>query len=250
MTKVNRILLFIIYTCTGILSESLVSYLFPYTGLGGLICYPTSIALSLLFGGTLYMLGKSSVKPLLVGLTFFAFISVQFLFELYVHPQDFGGSTFKQIAEYKQAFKKFDNISFDSFPVLNKAERIAYIYKFKNRLPSTISTLSIDSSSDQFITEVSRKYILLNYPRDTTYDTTVLKLKHTDTSLVIIENPHDSSKMNVHVADKYLLKNTGGGVIDTGKSISYNVWLDDLKLHTGLEKLVYRYLTMTKASTK
>jgi hypothetical protein len=250
MTKNSRTILFISYAFAGLLTESLISYLFPYTGLGGLICYPTSIILSLLFGWILYKISKRSSKPVLVGLTFFVFISLQFIVELNVHPQDFGGSPFQQIADVKRASKNYDNIRFDSFPVLSRAERVAYIYKFKNRLPLSISALSIDTSEDEFVSQVSRKYMILNYARDTTYDTTLLKLIRTDTSLVIIENPKDSSKINVHYTDKYLLNNTAGGVSDREKSAMYNVVLDNFEFNTGIEKLFYKYLSWTKKASR
>ena len=250
MTQNSRTILFISYALAGLLTESLISYLFPYTSLGGLICYPTSIILSLLFGWSLYKITKRSLKPFLVGLIFFVFIFLQFIIELNVHPQDFGGSPSQQIADFKHASENYDNINFDSFPALNRAERVAYIYKFKNRLPSSISTLSIDTSEDEFVSQVSRKYMILNYARDTTYDTTLLKLIRTDTFLIIIENPNDSFKINVHHTDKYLLNNTAGGVRDREKPIMYNILLDTFELKTGIEKLFYKYLSWTKKASR
>jgi len=246
MTNQSRKILFIAYAFIGLLTESLISYLFPYTGLGGLICYPISIILSLLFGWTIYKITKLSLKPFLVGLTFFVFISLQFIVELYVHPQDFGGTTFQQITNCKRAYKNYDNISFESFPEISGAKRVAYIYKFKRKLPLSISILSIDTSEYEFASQVSRKYMILNFAHDTTYDTTLLKLIRTDTSLVIIENPKESSKTKVHVTDKFFLNNSAGGVIDRTNSIIYNIQLDTFEIDTGLKKLFYKYLRWTK----
>lgn len=234
MTKNSRTILFITYAFTGLLTESLITYLFPYTGLGGLVCYPTNIILSLLFGWTLYKITRQSIKPFLIGITFFVFISLQSIVQLYVHPQDFGGSPYEQIVGCKRASKNYDKISFNSFPELSKAERVAYLYKFKSRLPTSIATLSIDSSGDEFISQNSRKYMILNYNHETTYDTTLLKLVDKETSLIIIENPQDSSKINVHITDKYLLNNEAGGVLDKGKSVTYNVLKDTLELSSGI----------------
>jgi len=246
MTKQNRKILFIVYAFTGLLTESFIFYLFPYTGLGGVICFPISILLSVLFGWTLYKLTKQFFAPLLVGILFLLFIAIQFEIELQVHPQDFGGSPLQQIADCKSAYTFYDSINFDSYPQLGRAKRVAYIYKFKNKLPSSISTLSIDSLLEDYSSKFNRKYMFLNYTHDTTYDTNSLTLTRTDTSLIIIENPKDSSKVNVHITDKYLLDHPGGGIYDRENSIIYNVSLDKFELNTGLEELFYKYLSMTK----
>ena len=250
MTKRNRKILFVTFCIVGLLTEAFIFYLFPYTGLGGLICYPTSIFLSLLFGWTLYKITKKHLKPFVIGLTICLCLLLQVLIELYVHPQDFGGSPFQQISEYKNAYTDYDKIDFDNYTEFNNAKRVAFIYKFKDRLPKSISTLRIDSSADGFITQISRKYMLLNFAKDTIYDTNLINFKFTDTSLIIIENPKDSSKTNTHITDKYLLKNEGGGISAKSKPIMYTVWLDKLDLKTGIEKMFYNFLSLTKKASR
>lgn len=245
MAKLNRTILFISYVIVGLLTEGFIFYLFPFTGLGGLICYPTSVIISLIFGWCIYKITKKQVKPIFIGLISFSFLTIQFFIELTFHPQDFGGSPFSQLNSFSKAVKNYDNINYTGFSNLNQADRVVFIYKFKNKLPQSISTLYIDNS------DIKSEYDFYNYPNGKiVYDTTKLKLLYTDTSLVIIQNPNSKNFIELSVADKTLLNNDAGGYSEMGSSIFYNVAKDSFQLNSGIQKLFYKYLSWTKKASR
>ncbi|PVD50302.1 hypothetical protein DC498_20895 [Terrimonas sp.] len=132
MTKRKPILTFIIYIILGLISESIIFFLFPFTGLGGIICYPLCIALSIAFGWTLFKMTKKEVAKGYIFLSFLCFLTVQSYLELKIHPQDFGGSPISQIGNFKKALANYDKIKFEDFGNLTKAEKVIYNFKYKD----------------------------------------------------------------------------------------------------------------------
>jgi hypothetical protein len=245
MTKRKRLIFFVSYLLVGLLTEAFIFYLFPYTGLGGLICYPTSIIISLVLGWTIYKLTKKELKLVYTIIIFITLLTIQFYIELFVHPQDFGGDPISQITAFNSASKKYDSITFDNFSSLNEAEKVAYIYKFKSILPQSITILNIDRESK------IANYEIYNYANGKTiFDTTKLKLIYTDTSTIIIETLKDKTILTSIVPDKNLMSNISGGYFDREKSTYYTVSKNTFELKTGIEKLFYSYLSLTKKASR
>ena len=65
------------------------------------------------------------------------------LLQLWTTPQDFGGTTFYKIGDAFRAYKNYNKINYSNFPNLTTGERVAYIYKFKDRLPNSFVSLQI-----------------------------------------------------------------------------------------------------------
>jgi hypothetical protein len=248
MNKQIRIILFISYAIIGLVIENFIFYLFPFTGLGGLVCYPFSLILSILFGWIIYKATKKLRKVGSIVLVFLGVLSFQIIIALAFQPQDFGGTPFEQIADCNRALNRYDKIRFDDFSDLSSAERVVYIYKFKNKLPQSISILTIDSTVGDG--EVQRNYEFKNYLQGKIYDTTQLKIEYTNDSLIIIEAPLNPLKADKHTTEKTLLDNVGGGTYDRKNSIFYDVTKDSFELKTGFEKLFYKYLSLTKKAVE
>src|SRR5690554_4940438 len=145
MDNSKRKLLFGFYALLGLIIEGLILWLFPFTGLGGLICWPTAIILSFGFGFLLFKLTKRQLNSWQILIVFSILIIFQSYVQLSTIPQDFGGSAFSKITDAKSAFSKYDKIEFNDFPNLTTAERVAYLYKYKSKLPDTFISLTIDS---------------------------------------------------------------------------------------------------------
>ena len=127
MENSKRVLLLGLYVLFGMTIEGFILWLFPFTGLGGLICLPTAIICSFGFGFIIYKLTKRQHKVWQILIAFFALISIQSYVQLSSIPQDFGGDAFSKISDAKSGFSKYDSIEFYDFPNLTIGERVAYI---------------------------------------------------------------------------------------------------------------------------
>ena len=240
MTKRKQIIFFVSYLISGLLTETFIFYLFPYTGLGAIICYPFSILLSFAFGWSIYKMMKRSISkwalcPLVVLL-----LTIQIYLQLIIHPQDFGGTPLSQLTSFKNALTRYEEIKYDSFTNLNTAEQVIYYYKFKDRLPKSISILTIDRPNEK------SSYVINNYENGRIgYDTDKVNFSCTDTSIVINEKLSAGERIS-NIPFKTLLQQKGGGYYDRDKETFYNVSEDDFRLKTGIEELFYQYLKWTR----
>ena len=241
MTKRKLSIIFIVYIILGLITESIIFYLFPFTGLGGIICYPICVILSLAFGWILLKLTKQNIQKLYIFFAFIFFLLLQFYFELKIHPQDFGGSPISQISHCKKALANYDKIKFGDYGSLTKFEKVIYYFKYKDKLPQSISTLSIDRNN------VAAVYDISNYANDSiSYDKNKIDFSYSDTTIKIIENPNSTEPRKSEIPFKNLLKQKAGGYYDRDNSTYYNVNESSFAFNTGIESAFYNYLRITK----
>ena len=225
-----------------------IGWLFPWAGLAGLICIPVTIIFGILSGVIFYNIARGlSLKYKILFFSFLLFLQTIFL--MLFHPQDSaGGSTFEQIGNYINTYRHYNEINFEKFPtesVYNNPDRVAYIYKFKEKLPEKIITLTLDTiDKSDGTSDHKLKYIIHSNKNTLSYDASKIEILNTDSGTVIIE------KKRFNRPNKYYRKNwdirkvTAGGYYD--KLMDVMVYQDDLKLEAGTEKVFYKILTWTK----
>jgi len=247
-SKVQRFIELVVYFLIVVGFEFLISYLFPYTTLAGLICIPITLIVA---GVSTYLLFK--FKKTVQGKQQFrkkAFItfSIGFFILLLMHPQE-RESPLEQIINCSKAYINYNKVNYNSFEKLNKQERISYLYKYKNYLPNHIVLLSFYEKDDNAI-EHNRTYSI-NYRKDSSieYNQSLLSIEMTDSTTLITEN-----KLN----KKHKLNGFFVNLFDRGTYSAENIYddfyieTDLLNLDTGIEKLYYFILSITrrKASEK
>src|SRR5688572_13270783 len=126
MNKIERRIIFAVYFLLGLIIEAFIWWLFPYTGLGGLICYPSAIFFSLVFGFLIYKISKGKILKWQVTLLALGFLIIQFFLQLNIHPQDFGGSVFEKVSGFKKAYSSYESIQYNQFTDLTNEEKIAF----------------------------------------------------------------------------------------------------------------------------
>ena len=244
MDKPKRLMIYVLYVILGLTIETFILWLFPYTGLGGLICWPLTIIFSLTLGYIIYRVARRrQITNWRVSVLFFFVLILQVLLQLWTTPQEFGGNTFSKIKGTFQAYRKYNNLKFTDFPNLTKAERVAYIYKFKKELPNTFVMLEIDSTRQNYKSINPRIYKIENKSGIRYYDTTKLKLIENDTATVIIEYLKNNDTL-LHKLNTNFLNIKAGGWGDKGINIYVNE--DNFNMDTGIEKLFYEILNLTK----
>jgi len=239
-----RVILVALYILLGISSEYFLLWLFPYTGLGGLICYPISVLVSFAFGYIFYrVLKEIKKKVVLVFIFLFLFIS-QSIIQMLFCPQDYGGSVFSKISDAVTAYNNYNKIQFSGVLNLNRNELPVYIYKYKNYLPSSFIIMTIDSG--RYHNSKPRTYVIQNNNDKRSYEKDLINIIESDTATFISEFIHGDTfryKMNRN------FMNIGmGGFSDS--TVSINIQQEDLKLDTGIEKLLYSITSLTKKPIK
>jgi len=247
MTTTKRQIILILFFVLSLLTEQFIWYLFPFTGLGGLICWPTASILASCSTYLLFRLVKKGVsKTLLFGLTSTLFI-FQFIFLLYIHPQDFGGEPINQLKKYAKTYRNYNEIDFNKFDSLNTSERVAFIYKYKRKLPRSISVLYVDTLISAYTNQYERQYTIYNYDNYTIYDTSKLKILQTDSSAYVQELLNNNAK---HKLYKEFINDNGVGFSDTLNKYQYNISKDSFDLKSGAEKIFYKLLSWTKKASR
>jgi hypothetical protein len=189
---------------------------------------------------------KKGLNPLTIVLTFLLFIADAFLL-IEVHPQDYGGDPTNQIGQCITAYKNYDQIGFDAYASLNKADRVAYIHKFKNQLPLSISILYIDKEDGNETS--SRTYEIFNYTDSIKYDTSKIGLQQNGDFVALTEKvkPNFQTK---HIIRRTFLSDNGTGYIDTTSKFFYNINKDNFELKSGIENEFYKLLNLTKKARR
>ena len=228
------------YLIFGIASEYFLLWLFPYTGLGGLICYPTTILLSLVFGFLLFKLLKNGLTIGGSALIFLIFFAIQLSIQMCFLPQEIGGTPFSKIEHSIRAYINYDKISIADLSKLDREEKAVFIYKYRNNLPSSFIILTIDSGRGQ--NSNPREYVIININRKKNYDKGKINIVENDTATLINEfRGHDTSLYKM--TPNFMNIVNGGFVNDT---ISIYIEEDSLKLKTGIDKLLYTITAWTK----
>lgn len=93
-TQLGLIFLFILL---GLVSQSLILSLFPHTGLGGLICYPSAFLIACGLGFLYYKLSSKISNSRYEVLLFVFLLIVQISLQLAILPQDYGGNAFLKL---------------------------------------------------------------------------------------------------------------------------------------------------------
>jgi hypothetical protein len=243
MDNSKRKILFGLYALMGLTIEGFILWLFPFTGLGGLICWPTAIIFSLGFGFILFKLTKRQLKPWQTLIAFLILITFQSHVQLSTIPQDSGGDAFSKISDAKSAFSKYDQIEFNDFPSLTTGERVAYLYKFKSKLPDTFISLTIDSLKNEYESTNPRTYLIQNIDGKRQYDESKIKIAESDTATIITEYYNKTDTL-VYKMDRNFINIGSGGYND--RILSLDIHEDDFKLDTGIEILLYTILGWTK----
>ncbi len=250
-SKIISTILFWTYFSIGLLTEGIILWLFPNTGLGGLICWPTALLLSLVLAFGLLKIHKKFKSRRLIVICFATSLSIQVLIQLLTTPQEYGGQPIEQISRAITTYKQFDHIDLENFEHLDQFERVAYIFKNKKSLPDSYLILSIDSLNDQHLIPgdsnyytYSKTYIIENRNGKRNWDNEKLNLIETDSSTIIIQRNGNGDSL-VYQATKDILR---GGVGTTFDDLSIFCTKDDLKLTTGMQEIFYDILSLTKKS--
>ncbi|WNJ18251.1 hypothetical protein [Pontibacter sp. G13] len=242
MNLQKRIIIFGIYILSGLTTEGFILWLFPYTGLGGLICWPTAIVFSLVFGFILYKLTKRPLKIWQIGITFLTILVSQAYFQLLTTPQDFGGDVISKISMAKNAFSNYEELEFHDFPNLTTSERVAYIYKFKQKLPDTFISLTIDSLKNDHESSNPRSYLIHNTNGLRVYDENKILLNENDSATIIIEY-YNSDTLIYNMHRNFINIGSGGY---NNRVISLYIHEDDFELKSGIEVFLYKIIEWTK----
>jgi len=243
MDKSKRLLLFGLYVILCLIAESFILWLFPYTGLGGLICWPLTIIFAFGLGFIIFKLAKRHQKIWQLSTLFLTVFTVQILLQLWTTPQDFGGSTFYKIGDTFKAYKNYNRINYSDFTNLTTGERVSYIYKFKEELPDKFIALQIDSTGQNYESLKPRTYLFEFKKGKIQYDSRQLKLIYNDTSTTIIEYLSNSDTI-IHKTVRDIFSPQLMGWSENG----YNFFRkeDDFEMTTGIEKLLYGILEKTR----
>ena len=243
MDKSKRLLLFGLYVILCLIAESFILWLFPYTGLGGLICWPLTIIFAFGLGFIIFKLAKRQQKIWQLSTLFLTVFTVQILLQLWTTPQDFGGSTFYKIGDTFKAYKNYNRINYSDFTNLTTGERVSYIYKFKEELPDKFIALQIDSTGQNYESLKPRTYLFEFKKGKIQYDSRQLRLIYNDTSTTIIEYLSNSDTI-IHKTVRDIFSPQLMGWSENG----YNFFRkeDDFEMTTGIEKLLYGILEKTR----
>ncbi len=243
MDKSKRLIIYGFYIFLCLTVEAFILWLFPYTGLGGLICWPLTIMFSLGLGYVTYRIANSQLRMWQFSFLFLCIFTFQVILQLWTTPQDFGGTTFSKIRNTSKAYINYNKIKFTDFSNLTNAERVAFIYKFKEKLPDSFVMLQIDSTGQDYKSINPRIYIIENKNGIRYYDTTKLTLFESDTATIIVEYLKNYDTV-IHRVDKNFLNIKAGGSSDKGLNLNVNE--DDFRIDTGIEILMYGILEITK----
>lgn len=236
MDKPKRLVLYVLYVILCLTAESFILWLFPFTGLGGLICWPLTMLFALGLGFFIFKITEKQLNFRQYSTLFISVLTIQMLLQLWTTPQDFGGTTFYKIADAFGAYVKYNKINYNDFPNLSAGQRVAYIHKFKDKLPNSFVLLQIDSTGQNYESVNQRTYVIENRVGKRYYDTTKLHLIESDTATIIIEYFRFSDTL-VHKMNRNFLNIQAGGWGDEG--LNLNVKEDNFELETGIEKLLY-----------
>lgn len=250
--KILSKIFFWTYIVVGLFSQAYVLWLFPYTGLGGLICWPTAITLSFVFAFALARAFRKFTKKRSIVFLFIVLITFQIYLQLLATPQETGGEPIQQISDAIKAYRRFDDINYDDFSSLNQFERVAYIFRNKNRLPASYLIISINTLNDQGLVppdpgyfSKSTTYLIEKVKGERKWDKSKLGIIETDSSTIIIQR-HENGDSAVFEATKGLLN--GGVGSAANDSTSIYCMEDDLKLETGFQIIFSDILSLTKRS--
>lgn len=243
MDKSKRLLLYVLYVIFCLTAETFILWLFPFTGLAGLICWPLTIIVALGLGFIIYRITERHLKNWEVSTLLISVFTLQLLFQIWTTPQDFGGSTFYKIGDALRAYKNYNKINYTDFPDLTTGEKVAYIYKFKSQLPDSFVLLQIDKPEQNYENNNIRTYLIENRNGKKQYDTTKLNLIESDTATIIVEFLRDTDTL-VHKMNREFLNVESGGWGDNETNLF--VIKEDFVLKTGIEKLLYRTLILTR----
>ena len=119
------------YFFIGLLIEWFLFWLFPNTGMGGMICWPIAIILSTLIGFVLYKLVMIPLSLWMVIPIAVVLLVFQTKVQLGLMPQDFGGKPSQQISEAKAAYCNYDKIHVAQSQFSSSYEVIVFKYKFQ-----------------------------------------------------------------------------------------------------------------------
>jgi hypothetical protein len=246
-SKIISVILFWTYFVIGLLTEGFILWLFPYTGLGGLICWPTSLFFSFIFAFGLLQVHKKINRRRLTVICFIAFLCIQVYVDLLLTPQE-NGEPIEQISEAISTYKRFDKIDFSDFSTLNQFERVSYIFKNKNSLPDNYLILSIDSVNDHHLIPGdphyytrSKTYMIENRNGTKTWNTEELGIIENDSSTVVIERLADGDSIMHRTMTNFL---RGGFGDFRNDNVSLFIREDDLELKTGMQKVFYSLLEL------
>lgn len=238
------------YVVVGLSTQGYILWLFPYTGLGGLICWPTAIILSFIFGFVILRLHKKSQNTLLVVIFFIGLVSIQMYLQLLITPQEIGGEPIKQISEASATYKQFERIDFSDFSRLKQFERVAYIFRNKSRLPDSYLIIFVNARNDKGLVppdpgyfSQSSTYVIEKRGKGKTWDRNKLGIIETDSSTIIIQQNTNGDSV-VHRATKDLLRGGVGSSLNDSTSIYCE--RDDFHLNTGFQILFHDILRLTK----
>lgn len=243
MDKPKRLLLYGLYVILCLTAETFILWLFPYTGLGGLICWPLTIILAFGLGFIIFKATKRHLKIWQLSTIFLSVFTIQVVLQLWTTPQDFGGSTFFKIGDAYSAYKNYNTLNYSDFQNLTTGERVAYIYKFKDQLPNSIVSLHIDSTGQDYESINERTYVIENRDGKRQFDTTKINIIESDTATLIIEYFRGSETL-VHKMNRNFLNIKAGGWGDKG--VNLFVKEDNFEIETGIEKLLYGILERTR----
>ena len=228
MKKEPQLLISLLIFLIAIISEAYLLWLFPFTGLAGLVCWPIAILTAICSAVLFYQISKKIKKRILNLPILISLIFIQTYVLLWFHPQDFGGDVFHQIRSAVKAYNSYETIQLNDYSRLNRFEKVVFIKKYESQLPPSISTLTIDE----------RKYLIWNYKNKREYDKNIIDFIETDSSTTITE-VINANKYLTHNLSRNFLNNSGTGV-DKG-DFFISISRDEIEntFDSGIEQMLF-----------
>lgn len=241
MDKPKRLLLYGLYVILCLAAETFILWLFPYTGLGGLICWPLTMILAAGLGFIIFKTTEKQLKTWQLWTLFLTTFTVQISLQLWTTPQDFGGTPFSKIGDTFKAYKNYNRINYSDYADLTAGERVAYIYKFKEELPDKFISLQIDRTGQNHESSNPRTYVFEYRKGNIQYDPAQLKLINGDTPTTIIAYLPNSDTVIYKTAGDIFSPQLMGWS-DNGYHFFKKE--DDFEITTGIEALHYSILQL------
>jgi hypothetical protein len=243
MNKTKRLLLYGLYVILCVTAEIFILWLFPHTGLAGMICWPLTMIFAFGLGFIIFKAAKRQLKIWQLSTLFLSVFTIQIFLQLLTTPQDSSERTFYQIGDAFKAYINYNRLNYSDFPNLTKGQRVTYIYKFKEKLPDKFITLQIDSTGQNYESLNPRTYVFEYRKGKIQYDSTQLRLIESDTSTILIEYLPNSDTL-IHKTIRNIFNPQLMGWSDNGYNFFKKV--DNFKTTTGIEELHYSILQRTK----
>lgn len=239
--NLDYIVIIPIHIFIGLVFETFLIKLFPYSELAGLVNYPSAFFISIICGLISYFVIKNKKIFKFTKALSLIILFLQLYFQIWFIPQN-RGSILKQIINYWKAYESFDKIDYNLFNNEDYAQRVAFIFKFRKILPQRFVIIYVDSL--KYENSEHKIFRIDDFGNGIIkYNKNNFKILYKGDSTCIIEsNEVSSSNSTYFLPSKIMLEPKGF----FNESISIWVGEEKFKIDDGSEMLFYKFLESTK----